>query len=141
VSFHLEPSLKGLPWRTEVAPVPPRFVLTRGKDVSFQWTCSAELSRVLESSISAPAYEIEFANREWELKEGSGRRVVVEGDARGFANDDGPPRSVVSLGHHNCWGWNLKWELSGIAVRVTALLADGSERKFDGIFVLESPRR
>ena len=33
----------------------------------------------------------------------------------------------------------MKWELSGIALRVTALLPDGTKLRNDTIFVLEAP--
>lgn len=129
-------------WSVEAMTLPADFTLSRGKDAYSSWTCSYESSRVLESSISAPAFRVEFAATEAELLANKGQTVVVEGQNDGFLrNNDKPdvePQApAVRLGHHNCWGANFVWKTAKVAVRVTALLPDGSERASKDIFILD----
>ncbi|MDP1821967.1 MAG: hypothetical protein Q8L48_01950 [Archangium sp.] len=145
VRFRLTPVLeKEATWSVEPGVVfPPDFEVTRGKDLFRSWNCSYESSRVLDTSLEAPAYRVDFAGTQAGLLAGKGESVIVEGDAGGFRWGDARPAPLraVRLGHHDCWGSNLTWEKStALVVRVTALLPDGSERKSDKLFVLDPPR-
>lgn len=149
VEFHLEPWSAGARgWRVRADALSNEaFMLTRGKDIFSSWTCSYESLRVLDSSLAAPAYRVEFATTEAALRAGKGQSAVVEGDNDAFlvrssrSEAPPPPARSVRLGHHDCYGENFSWATSSLAVRVTALLSDGSERKSDVVFVLEAPKR
>jgi hypothetical protein len=138
--------LKGVPgvesvgeWTTGPFEKSGELVLKRGTDITYAWACSFTGLRVLDSSLDAPAYRVEFAESEEKLRAGQFRSVVVDGHNGAFGERETQPRQV-QLGHRSCTGFNFRWDAAPrLAVRVTALLADGTERASKDVFVLDAP--
>lgn len=130
------------PWTTDGEVANESLVLKRGEDVVLDWSCSHTALRVLSSSIDAPAYRVEFAPTKEGLEAGKSTPVVVQGrndsaySAARFFKQALPPRpSQVELGYFSCVGSNFTE--GAVAIRVTALMPDGTERPSRDVFVLE----
>ena len=147
-NFHLEPNpLEEPDWPVRANPTTDgAFEPKRGKDLFDKWMCSYESLRVLDANLAAPAFRIEFAETEVALEQGKGESVVEgaeDGFSRWLRHFQGKRRPAmalaVRLGHHNCWGSNMEWKSPQLAVRVSALLSDGTERASPKVFILDAP--
>ena len=106
--FHKVPITVGPP----ATPVTAAPVISLGEEKSSAWTCSSETLRVVQTSLTAPAWRVRWAEHESALGPASPFIIATGGDAG------------LALGRRNCRGFNLRWS-TPIFIEVTALLADG----------------
>lgn len=119
-------SNEGWPVRRGVASAGEDFRVDARPDDISSWACSFTSYKVFQTSVTAPAYLVEFAADEAALRRGEAQRVVVEGSKAG-----------LQLGHSSCGGWNIDWPAPRVALRVSALLSTGRVLRSERVFVVD----